>query len=365
MSKLPDIINLVKKTVQELKPYQAENIQCRIKLDAMENPYPLPESLMKKISEEIGRIKINRYPDPSASRLKSIISAQTDISTDNIIIGNGSDELIQMILTVFGDPSPQSLSGEQGDRVLFPVPTFSMYGIISKSLSLKDEVVPLSEDWEIQLDKFLSEMERVKPKVIFISYPNNPTGNCFNRESILKILKKASGIVVIDEAYYDFSKKTFLPYLKEYKNLIILRTLSKIGMAGLRVGYLMADSEICRELNKVRLPYNSNSVSQEIAGIILENRTEVDRQIASIILERERLMDGLKGIKDIEPFSSETNFILFKTDKNSKEIFDKLLDSGILIRNFGDDIYLKNSLRVTIGAPDENNEFLKTLNKIL
>ncbi len=364
MNKLPDIINLVKKSVRELKPYQVENIQCRIKLDAMESPYPLPDSLMKKVIEGIGRVNINRYPDPSAERLKNIISSQAGISAENIIIGNGSDELIQMILTVFGYPSSQSLSGEQGDKILFPAPTFSMYGIIAKSLSIVPESVPLDENWEIPLDKFLHEMERTKPKVIFISYPNNPTGNCFDRESVLKILQKAVGIVVIDEAYYDFSKKTFLPYLKEHKNLIILRTLSKIGMAGLRIGYLMADKEICMELNKVRLPYNSNSVSQEIATIILENRTEIDKQIASIISERERLMTELKGIKGLKPFPSETNFILFKTDRNSKEIFDKLLDSGILVRNFGDDIYLKSYLRVTIGAPEENNEFLNVIGRI-
>ncbi len=354
--------NLVKRDVLELKPYQVENIQCRIKLDAMENPYHLPESLMVKILEGVKRLEINRYPDPSASRLKNIISAQTGISTDSIIIGNGSDELIQMVLTVFG---------EEGDKVLFPAPTFSMYGIIAKSLSLKTEVIPLGEDWELPLDKFLHEIERIKPKVIFISYPNNPTGNCFDGESILKILERAQGIVVIDEAYYDFSKKTFLPYLKEYKNLIILRTLSKIGMAGLRVGYLMADKEICKELNKVRLPYNSNSVSQEIASIILENRAEINRQIEAIISERERLIDELKGIKDIKPFPSETNFILFKlvvseaslTVKDGKEVFSTLADSGILVRNFGSDSYLKDCLRVTVGTHKENNEFLDVIRK--
>jgi histidinol-phosphate aminotransferase len=387
MTKLPNIINLVKKSVQELKPYQAENIQCRIKLDAMENPYPLPETLMKKVIEGIGRVKINRYPDPSASRLKNIISSQTGISADSIIIGNGSDELIQMILTVFGDPSSQPLSGEHGDKVLFPVPTFSMYGIIAKSLSLAPEGIPLippcpplekggqEGGWEIQLDKFLSEMERLKPKVIFISYPNNPTGNCFSKETVLKILEKAQGVVVIDEAYYDFSKKTFLPYIEEFKNMIILRTLSKIGMAGLRVGYLTADKEICNELNKVRLPYNSNSVSQEIAGIILENRAEIDKQIASIISERERLMDGLKRIKGVKPFPSETNFILFTFHtplpfgervgvRGQKEVFERLLDNGILIRNFNTDTYLKDFLRVTIGTPEEDKEFLNVMRKI-
>ena len=349
-----NITNLVKKDIRELKPYQVENIQCRIKLDAMENPYPLPESLMRKVMEGVSRVEINRYPDPSASRLKSIISSQTGISTDNIIIGNGSDELIQMILTIFG---------EEGDKVLFPAPTFSMYGIISKSLSLKTEAVPLSEDWELPLDKFLHEIERIKPKVIFISYPNNPTGNCFDRESILKILERAQGIVVIDEAYYDFSRKTFLPYLKEFKNLIIIRTLSKIGMAGLRIGYLMADKEICRELNKVRLPYNSNSVSQEIASIILENRVEIQKQIENILLERDRLTERLKEIKGIKPFPSETNFILFKTAKDGKEVFSRLANSGILVRNFGSDSYLKDCLRVTVGTHEENYEFLDVIQK--
>ncbi|MBI5750209.1 MAG: histidinol-phosphate transaminase [Nitrospinae bacterium] len=359
-----NITNLVKKDVRELKPYQVESIQCRIKLDAMENPYPMPESLMRKVMEGVSRVEINRYPDPSASRLKSIISAQTGISLDSIIIGNGSDELIQMILTIFG---------EEGDKVLFPAPTFSMYDIISKSLSLETEAVPLREDWELPLDKFLHEIERIKPKVIFISYPNNPTGNCFDRESILKILQKAKGIVVIDEAYYDFSRKTFLPYLKEFKNLIIIRTLSKIGMAGLRIGYLMADKEICRELNKVRLPYNSNSVSQEIASIILENRIEIQKQIEAIILERDRLTERLKEIKGIKPFFSETNFVLFKLVvseanlkvRDGKDMFLRLANSGILVRNFGSDSYLKDCLRVTVGTHEEDNKFLDVIQKFM
>ncbi|MEK6545224.1 MAG: aminotransferase class I/II-fold pyridoxal phosphate-dependent enzyme [Nitrospinota bacterium] len=380
------IENLVKKTVWEFKPYQVENIPCRIKLDAMENPYPLPESLMKKIVEGIEKIKINRYPDSSASKFKGIVSSQVGVLADNIIVGNGSDELIQLILTAFG---------ECGDRVLFPVPTFSMYGIIARSLSLVPEGVPLIPpflkspsfpplkkgdagglkggwgDWELPLDKFLTEIERIKPKVIFISYPNNPTGNCFSKEGILKILEMSECIVVIDEAYYDFSRKTFLPppkspTIKEggwegRKNLIILRTLSKIGMAGLRVGYLMADREICRELNKVRLPYNSNAVSQEIAGIILENRFEIQRQIDTIVSERKRLITCLKQIPDVIPFPSETNFILFKTAKDSKEVFDKLLSNGILVRNFGDDIYLKDFLRVTVGTREENDEFMRVI----
>ncbi len=350
------IQNLIKRDVRELKPYQVENIRCRAKLDAMENPYHLPESLMMKILEGVKRVEINRYPDPIASRLKGIISSDVNVPSDNIIIGNGSDELIQLILNTFG---------EYGDRVLFPAPTFSMYGIISKSLSLKTEVVPLDENWELPLDKFLHEIEKNKPKVIFVSYPNNPTGNSFDRESIIKILQKAKGIVVIDEAYYDFSRKTFLSYLKEFKNLIILRTLSKIGMASLRVGYLIADNEICRELNKVRLPYNSNSISQEIASIILENRAEIQKQIEAIISERGRLIDGLKGIKGIKPFSSETNFILFKAVKDGKEVFSRLVNSGILVRNFGSDSYLKDCLRVTVGTPEENDEFLNTMREII
>jgi histidinol-phosphate aminotransferase len=351
-----NISNLVKKDIRELKPYHIENIPCKIKLDAMENPYPLPKALMKKVLEGVRRVNINRYPDPQASRLKNIISSQNDVSADNIIIGNGSDELIQLILTTFG---------ESRDNVLFPIPTFSMYGIISKSLSLKAEGVPLTKNWELPLGKFLNEIGKNKPKIIFISYPNNPTGNCFDKEAVLKILKKANSIVVIDEAYYDFSKKTFLPFLKEYNNLIILRTLSKIGMAGLRVGYLIAAHEICRELNKVRLPYNSNSVSQELAGIILENRIEIQKQIEDIILERDRLMKGLKEIKAIEPYPSVTNFILFKVDRDSKEVFNRLSDNGILVRNFCNDDYLKNCLRVTIGTPEENNEFLNSIGKII
>jgi histidinol-phosphate aminotransferase len=197
-----------------------------------------------------------------------------------------------------------------------------------------------------------------------LSYPNNPTGNCFSEERILRIIKGCDFPVVVDEAYYDFSKKTFLPYLKKHKNLIILRSLSKIGLAGLRIGILIADKGIVKELNKVRLPYNLNSFSQVIASVVLRNRKPIDTQIDTIISERERLIDKMKGIGSIKAYPSDSNFILFKTN-NAEKIFKGLIDRGILIRNMNKPGRLKNCLRVTIGTPEENEEFLRALRELV
>ncbi|MFQ5561904.1 MAG: pyridoxal phosphate-dependent aminotransferase, partial [Nitrospinota bacterium] len=196
---------------------------------------------------------------------------------------------------------------------------------------------------------------------IFISNPNNPTGNCFNESTLLKIISAASGLVVIDEAYFNFSKTTLLKHIQRHKNLIILRTLSKIGLAGLRIGILISNEQLCSEIGKVRLPYNTNSISQAIAEIVLNRDFEINKQIDKIISDRETLFMELAKIEEITPFKSKANFILFKSDFPAEDLFEGLLSKGILVRHFGKKGALKDCLRVTVGTGLENGGFLEGL----
>jgi histidinol-phosphate aminotransferase len=303
-------------------------------------------------STQIAADLINRYPDPSARKLKESIAALWDMDSDLMMLGNGSDELIQAIILAFGGP------------VLIPVPTFAMYEITSRALSQRVVTAPLGKDFSIDADKMLKKAKEVEAKVIFLACPNNPTGNRFSDVAMRKILGKSAAAVVIDEAYFDFSRKTYLPELKKFSNMIILRTLSKIGFAGLRVGILAASPLIIEELNKIRLPYNINTLSQAAAVAALERKDIVKRQISLLISEREKLYNALVKMQGITPYPSETNFILFRTAADATRIYTRLKQAGILIKNLNKPGHLENCLRVTVGKPEENLEFLDALNKI-
>lgn len=353
-----NIQDMVKKNIRELKAYKPEEILCPIRMEANENPFTINSSLKDRVLESISRISLNRYPDSLATDLRKQISAKSGIKPENIIVGNGSDELIQMLITAFC---------ENEDKVLFPVPTFSMFGIIAKSFGVNTIEIPLDSEWDIDLAEIKKSYEKNLPKIIFLSTPNNPTGNCFSENKILDIIEKTYSLVVVDEAYADFCGKTFIDQLKHSKNLIILKTLSKVGMAGLRVGYLIASKEIINILHKIRLPYNSNSLSQAAAKVILTNNEIVESQVQQIIKGREFLLEELKKLKDkegITPFHSNANFILFKTEKDADAIHRKLTEEGVLIRNLNGDGPLKNCLRVTVGRPEENDAFIKALKKV-
>jgi histidinol-phosphate aminotransferase len=249
--------------------------------------------------------------------------------------------------------------------VLIPVPTFAMYEITSRALAQEVTTVPLDNDFELDADMLLKKARTRKAKIIFLACPNNPTGNRFSDRAVRKILDHADAAVVIDEAYYSFSGKTYLPLLKTHPNLIILRTLSKIGFAGLRIGVLTTGTKIIDELNKIRLPYNINSLSQAAAVAVLKHRGIIRQQISLLISERKKLYNALSRTQDITAYPSETNFILFRTAANGTDVQAKLKKAGILIKDLNRPGPLKNCLRVTIGTPKENKEFLKKLNAIL
>ncbi len=337
-----EIRKLVKPNIRSLKAYKAEEIPCKVKLDANESPYG---------SRVLKSVMTNRYPDPEASALRKIAAREYKVKPENLLHGNGSDELIYNLITTFGGP------------VLYPVPTFSMYGIISQALGEEKIEIELDKKFDLDADGFLRTIKKRKPKLIFLSSPNNPTGNCFSSSRIMKIMKESKGLVVVDEAYQPFSEKNqFLPLLRKYKKLIVLRTLSKIGLAGLRVGFMAADPEIINEVNKVRLPFNLNSLSQTVALEALKNKKQMNSDIRSIISERKKLLKEMKKVSGVTAYPSDANFILFKV-RNGDKIYNDLLKMGILIRNMKG--IFEGCLRVTVGTPKENTAFLKAVRQLL
>ncbi|MHB8173861.1 MAG: histidinol-phosphate transaminase [Nitrospirota bacterium] len=351
-----DIKSLVRKEVASLSAYEPEDYSgVRIKLDAMENPYPLPEAHREGLSRALADVSLNRYPDPEAKRVKGSLSEYLGVGAESLVLGNGSDELIGMIIQAFGG-SPGIIS--------YPVPTFSMYGIAARSMGQEVLELPLTADFQINFDGWLRLFSERRPKVIFISYPNNPTGNLFDPDKIRRLIEGCFSIVVVDEAYFSFSGESFIEKIHELPNLAVLRTLSKVGMAGLRLGVMAAGKDIVREVNKVRLPYNINSLSQAAAEHMLQNRAMVDEQVGKIIAEREKLYTALFEIDGVTAWPSKTNFILFRVAGASR-IHKELKARGILVRNMDVPGPLKDCLRVTVGTPEENAEFLDNIKEIL
>ncbi len=345
-------LDLLRPEVRSLTPYTIEHTTAPVKLDANESPYDPPAEISQKVREALERIHLNRYPDPGATHLKALLAEKTGVPPDQLLLGNGSDELIGYLITTFIG---------RGGGVLFPSPTFSMYGIIAAALGQRAIPVALSENFELDAARLLEAARRAKPQILFLASPNNPTGNAFAREQVIRTLEGFNGITVIDEAYIDFCEKDgFLQELSRYPGLVVLRTLSKIGMAALRVGFLMGRADVVAQLEKVRLPYNVNAFSQAAAQVLLEHETTLREHISVIVSERGRLAGGLARTPGITLFPSDANFLLFRTER-ARALFDHLLGDGILVRNLDQPGLLAGCLRVTVGKPDENNAFLKSL----
>ncbi|MFO0752548.1 MAG: histidinol-phosphate transaminase [Thermodesulfovibrionales bacterium] len=345
MAKRLDFSKLSRKNIRSLRPYEAKETPCRVKLDANESPYaPFPLEEWKERA-----LSLNRYPDPNAGELKRRISRAFSVRPEEVLLGNGSDELIYCLITAFGGP------------VFYPVPTFSMYGIIAQALGAEHRGIPLDGEFDLDREKMLAAVKEGRPSLLFLSSPNNPTGNCFSTDKILRIVEASKGIVVVDEAYQPFSsERGFLPFLKDYPNLVVLRTLSKIGFASLRVGFMMADRGLIAEVNKVRLPFNINGISQAVAAEAFKRRRAVQAAVRSVIAERERLSAALRTFEGVTPYPSEANFVLM-TVKDAEAVHRKLQKAGVLVRNLSGAI--KGALRVTVGTPEENTLFLEALKK--
>ena len=345
--------------VLALSPYHVADASGLIKLDAMENPYTWPDELKTGWLEVLKTCELNRYPDPEGKELTQAIRAHYRIPPEfDILLGNGSDEIIQMLLMAL--PSHA--------KVLSVQPSFVMYQQISRSLGLHFIDVPLlPDDFALDVASILSAIEEHRPAVNFLAYPNNPTGNLFDENAIRQIIEASSGLVVIDEAYEPFANASFLRELHRYKNLLVMRTVSKLGLAGLRLGYLVGAPAIIEQINKVRLPYNINSLTQSSAAFALDHYPAFEQQTQQICKERSSVYQQLLGITSIIPYPSAANFILFKTPENrATDIFNVIKQQGILVKNLSSQGgLLTDCLRVTIGKPEENQAFLTSLNKAL
>lgn len=347
----------IRPEVQALTAYHVAPAEGFIKLDAMENPYPLPENLIDAWLASLRELELNRYPSASANDLKQDLRdyLALDVS-QQILLGNGSDELIQMILMALAKP---------GATVLAPEPAFVMYRICAQALGMNYVGVPLrSDDFQLDLDGMLSAIAQHDPAVIFLAYPNNPTGNLFKREDVEAIVAAANGLVVIDEAYFSFAQDSWIADLPAHSNVVVMRTLSKIGLAGLRIGMLAGPASWLQEFDKVRLPYNINVLSQASARFMLSHIRVFDEQAAKIRADREGLTTSLSEIAGLQVWPSRTNFILVRA-ANSQAIFKQLKDNKILIKNLhGAHPLLEQCLRVTVGTQEENRAVLDVIKAV-
>lgn len=336
-----------------LRAYEAEDAEGLIKLDANENPCTPPAGLMKRIGTAAAALELNRYPDPAATALRRVLADRCGWVPEGILLGNGSDDLILLLLAACGG---------DGATLLVPTPTFSMYRHIAITLGWRVEEVPLTQAFGLDETALLKRAASSSPRLSVFASPNNPTGNLFDRGVMERYLRVAPGIVVIDEAYHDFAGTSVVELLAEHRNLVVLQTLSKIGLAALRLGILLADAQVVGELNKVRLPYNVGSFSQVAAKMVLENPVFLEGQIRVILAERERIAAVLSRLPGVTTFPSDANFILLRTGRPSRDVFDALRRRGILVRDLGGKPgVLQGCLRVTIGIPSENDSFLEAM----
>lgn len=351
------IKDIVSRTLREdicaLQPYHVPVSAGMVKLDAMENPYSLPAWLKTEIVGLLGQIPFNRYPDAGGTRLKDCLRQVMKVPADmDILLGNGSDELIQMIITAVARPKAVLISVE---------PSFVMYRMIAALNNVQYVGVRLKEDFSLDIETLLNRISLHKPKIIFLSYPNNPTGNLFSEEDVIRIIEASPGLVVVDEAYHAFAKISFMDKLPNYPNLLVMRTISKLGLAGIRLGFLVGSKEWLEHIDKVRLPYNVNSVTQIIAQTVLDHQKVLLEQAEAVIGQRRLMTALLNKTKGVKAYPSDANFILFKVDQ-AEEVFKKLKEHKILIKNLhGTHSLLDNCLRVTIGTTEENQQFLQAL----
>ena len=339
---------LVRENVKSMRPYSSARDEFNdatseemIFLDANENPF------------ENG---INRYPDPHQTALKEVLATIKNVSPKNILVGNGSDEVLDLLFRAFCEPNV--------DNVITLPPTYGMYGVLANLNAIENKKIILNEDFQPNVNSILNRANE-NTKILFLCSPNNPTGNSFSEESILRILNEFNGLVVIDEAYIEFSNRpTWLKRIAEFDNLIIVQTLSKAyGMAGLRLGLLFASSEIIAVLEKIKPPYNVNSVSQSLAIEKLASLKYI-YEIEEIKQEREKVMKALVCCKIVtEIFPSETNFILFRVD-NATFQYNQFLENGIVVRNRSNDSLCRSCLRISIGTPKENEKVIELLKNL-
>jgi histidinol-phosphate aminotransferase len=346
----------IRPDIRALTAYAVAKAPGMIKLDAMENPYGLPPALRARLGEAAAAVALNRYPDGPGDAVKEALRRSLRLpQRAGLLLGNGSDELIQIITTAVAAPDA---------RILAPDPTFVMYRHNARLAHARYVAVPLRADFALDDDAMLDAIEREQPALVWVAYPNNPTGNRFARASVERIIAAAPGLVVVDEAYYAFADDSFVPRVLEHPNLVVVRTVSKIGMAGLRLGYAVGHAEWIAELDKCRPPYNVGALVQAVAPVLLEAGEVLAEQAAALRAERARLAQGLAALHGATVFPSEANFLVTRMP-DADAAFAALRDAGILVKNLnGWHPLLSQCLRITVGTPAENDAVLRVLHNL-
>jgi histidinol-phosphate aminotransferase len=351
------IANTIRDDVRSIAGYHVPDASGYIKLDAMENPYQLPRALREELGARLADAVINRYPVPSYATLKQKIRASLGIPQGyDVIVGNGSDELITIMATACARKDRRSV-------VLAPTPAFVMFSMSAKFAGMDFVGVPLRSDFTLDKDAMLAAIAEHKPSIVFLAYPNNPTGNLFDADDMVEIIEALgdTGIAVVDEAYQPFARTTFMDRLPRYPNLVVMRTLSKLGLAGIRLGYMTAAPELLAQFDKVRPPYNVNVLTQVAAEFALDHLDVLNGQAEAINAARATLSAELAALPGVEVFPSAANFLLVRV-ADSEKVCAKMLAEKVLVKNLSKmPGVLANCIRVTVSTPEENSVFLNVL----
>ncbi len=358
MSNLAERINLViRQDVQSMHGYAVQDSAGLVKLDAMENPFSLPQALQHALGERLGRVAINRYPTVCVRQVIDALSAHVGLPAGcSMMLGNGSDELISLLAMACDVP---------GACIVAPVPGFVMYAMSAQLQGLRFVGVPLTSEFELDEAAMLQAIEVERPAIVYIAYPNNPTANLWDERAIERIVdavgRQGRGVVVFDEAYQPFSSRTWMERVGQHEHVLVMRTLSKFGLAGVRLGYMVGAAALVAEVDKLRPPYNVSALNAEAALFAMEHADEYARQAVILRAERERLQAALKGITPVHAYPSEANMILIRMP-DAKRAFEGMKRRGVLVKNVsGLHPLLANCLRITVGTPQENELMLEAL----
>ena len=356
-SRLEQGMRVLREDLNGMHAYAVQDATGMVKLDAMENPYVLSPDLQQALGQRLGQVAVNRYPAARIDDLKAALAAYVDMPANmSLMLGNGSDELIALLA--------MACVGRQA-TILAPEPGFVMYGLSAKLQGLVYKAVALTPDFELDVPAMVSAMALHQPAVVYLANPNNPTANAWREADLDAVIDAAPGLVVVDEAYQPFASSTWLDRMraqpKRYAHVLLMRTLSKFGLAGVRLGYMLGQAELVAQLDKLRAPYNVSVLNAECALFALEHQAVFAQQASDIRAERERLLAQLAMLPGVEPFPSQANMVLVRVN-NAAQTFAALKAAGVLVKNVSTmHALLHNCLRLTVGTPAENDQLLKAL----
>ncbi len=348
----------IRPDVRSMHAYAVQDARGMVKLDAMENPYPLPETLQRALGARLGAVALNRYPGDRVQALREALRQHAEVPAGcGLVLGNGSDELISLLALACDVP---------GASILAPAPGFVMYGLSAKLQGLRFIEVPLRADFTLDEAAMLAAIAQHQPAIVYLAYPNNPTANLWDEGAMERIVGAAPGLVVIDEAYQPFAGRNFMGHVARHDHVLLMRTMSKFGLAGVRIGYLVGKAPLVAEIDKVRPPYNISSLNVECGLFALEHAEVFAAQAREIVAQRTQLIQALEALPGLQVFPSDANMVLVRVPGDAQAVFQRMKAQGVLVKNVSAmHALLANCLRLTVGTPDENRLQLQALKESL